>query len=127
MYKDLNVTVFGGRLVADPEIKTINGNDLAKFRLVVNNGVEEGPNTNTLYIDCEWWNPSNGVKYLEKGKKVEILGKMMMSHWTDKSDNTKRSRPFVKVINLDLRGKKNESEEVETNEDNFIASLTQEI
>jgi single-strand DNA-binding protein len=125
MYRDLNIVAFGGRLAADPEQKTINGNDCVKFRIVVNNGVEDGPNNNTLYIDAEWWNPNKGAQYLEKGKKVEITGRMMMSHWIDKNDNSKRSRPFVKIISLELRGssKKTESEEVGSD---FISSLVSE-
>lgn len=123
MYRDLNFIVLGGRLAADPEQKTINGEELVKFRVVVNNGVEDGPNTNTLYIDCEWWNPNKGAQYLEKGKKVEVTGRLIMSHWLDKNDNTKRTRAFVKVMNIELRGsKKNEAE----GSSDFLSSIASE-
>jgi hypothetical protein len=121
MYRDTNVVVFGGRLVADPETKTINGDDCVKFRMVVNNGVEEGSGMNTLYLDCEWWSPNKGASYLEKGKKVEVQGKLQMSHWKDKGDGSSRSRPYLKVLSLELRGTKKDSEPLA--EDNFVSSI----
>lgn len=116
-YFDTNNIVLGGRLSADPEIKTINGKELVKFRLCVNNGTEEGPGKNTLFIDCEWWEPGNAVKYLEKGKKVEIVGRIMMSHWADKNDGTQKSKPFVSIMALQLKGSKKQEDAAETIED----------
>ena len=124
MYKDTNSVVFGGRLTADPETKKIGSEECVKFRMAINNGVEEGPNFNTLYMDFEWWSPNKAVQYLSKGKKVEITGKMYMSHWTDKNDSTKRSRPYVKVLSLELKGsKKQEFNEQEDSSSDFISSL----
>jgi single stranded DNA-binding protein len=124
MYRDTNCSILGGRLVSDPETKTINGEQLVKFRIVSNSGIEEGPSTNTLYIDCEWWGSNKGSQYLEKGKKVEIIGRLQMSHWTDKETGIARSRAYIKVNNLELRGKKPDSENESASND-FIDSLTE--
>ena len=121
MYRDTNVNVYSGRLVADPETKTINGDDCIKFRIVVNNGIEEGSGMNTLYMDCEWWSPNKGASYLEKGKKVEIQGRQLMSHWKDKGDGSSRSRPYIKVLSLELRGTKKDSKTPP--EDDFLSSI----
>jgi len=116
-YFDTNNTVLGGRLFADPEIKTINGKELVKFRLCVNNGTEEGPGKNTLFIDCEWWEPGKAAQYLEKAKKVEIVGRIMMSHWTDKDNGTQKSKIFISIMALQLKGSKKQEDAAETIED----------
>lgn len=109
MFKDTNVFVLGGNLTSEPETKTIGGQECVKFRIASENGIKEGPNMNTIYLDCEWWNPSKGAQYLGKGKKVELIGRLTMSHWADKETGLARSRFVFKVSQLELRGKKNDS------------------
>lgn len=109
MARDFNVIHIEGRLIDRAEAKTHNGSEFVKFR-IASTERDSDPEKKTTYIDCEWWDPNNAVKYLEKGKGVLISGRLSYSEWTDKNDGTKRSKHFIKVQNLELRGGKKQED-----------------
>lgn len=94
--RDINLMSAEGNLAGDCITKTIGDSLLAKFRLCVTNG--ERP---TTYIDCEWWNPSGAVKYLKRGKKVYISGRLLQNNWED--NGAKQHKYFIGVRDLELR------------------------
>jgi single-strand DNA-binding protein len=119
--RDTNSVVLGGNLVADPETKTINGADCVSFRLACNNTLVETNKDNTTYIDCEWWNPNGALKHLEKGKKVEVCGKILGSHWKDKETGANRSKNYIKVHELNLRSSNRTNHSEETKEEEELS------
>jgi len=96
--RDINSVGLEGNLAGDCLTKTIGDSVLAKFRLCVSNG--ERP---TTYIDCEWWNPSGAVKYLKRGKKVYISGRLLQNNWEDKDTGSNQHKYFISVRDLELR------------------------
>lgn len=126
--RDFNTVILEGRLIDKAQTKTHNGTEFVSFRLASTEFANKA-DKKTLYIDCEWWEPNKAAEYLEKGKAVIVTGRLSLSEWTDKEDGKKRSKHFVKVEKLDLRGSSKKEDKLndtaEENSEDFIASLSE--
>ena len=103
----VNKTILIGNLGADPEIKQIaGGNRVGKFNVAVTEKYKDSNGQkveNTTWFSCEVWNKMADVveKYLRKGSKVYIEGKMAVEKWKDENDQTK-IKYVVKVSELKM-------------------------
>jgi single-strand DNA-binding protein len=92
----LNKYLAIGNLTKDPQLKEVSEeNCVCVFSLAVNLGKND---KNPLFIDIQTWNnvAKNCAKYLEKGRKVFVEGKIMLNTWTAK-DGGKRSKIYCKA------------------------------
>ena len=103
----INKVILIGNLTRDPELRaTPSGLSVLSFSIAVNDRRknpssgewEEVPN----YIDCSMFGSrAEGLaKYLNKGSKVGVDGKLRWSQW--EKDGQKRSKVDVIVDNIDL-------------------------
>lgn len=86
---NLNKTILGGRLTADPELKTtLSGVAVTSFQIAVN---RKGKDAQTDFITCvAWRNTAEFIcNYFKKGSSLCIVGNIQTRTWTD-SDNNKR-------------------------------------
>ena len=108
----INKVILTGNLTRDPELRaTPTGTPVLSFSVAVNdrrkNPVsgewEEVPN----YIDCNVFGTRAEAlaKYLSKGSKVGVDGKLRWSSW--EKDGQKRSKVDVTVDNLELLSPRN--------------------
>ncbi|MDR2035764.1 MAG: single-stranded DNA-binding protein [Coriobacteriales bacterium] len=108
----INKVVLTGNLTRDPELRaTPAGTSVLSFSIAVNDRRknsstgewEEVPN----YIDCNLFGTRADAlaKYLSKGSKVGIDGKLRWSQW--EKDGQKRSKVDVTVDNLELLSPRN--------------------
>ena len=74
-----------GNLTKDPECKEAGSSKVCKFAIAINefyysNGEKK---QNTIYIGVECWSKQaeNCTKFLSKGKKVAIDGKLKVNSW----------------------------------------------
>jgi single-stranded DNA-binding protein len=109
-----NWWVGDGSLVKSIEKKEINNKTLVKFRIAINNGDKK-----TTFIDCEWWNPSGAIEYLEKGKEVSIAGNLLFDEW--EKNGEKKSKYYIGVQSLRLCSSKKSKEHYV--EEEFVAEL----
>ena len=60
-----------GNLGRDPELKNVNGTDLAKFSIGCRTGQDE-----TTWINCDVWGKRASVvmEYMKKGNRVTVAG-----------------------------------------------------
>jgi single-strand DNA-binding protein len=101
---NLNKVIQAGRLTRDPERKTFNnGGAVTKLGLCVN-----GRKKNTqsgqwedepMFIDVEVFNrgengkaADNAEKWLKKGNRVIVVGRLVLEQWNDKTSGAKRSK-----------------------------------
>lgn len=101
-----NVTLIG-RLAAAPEVRYFeSGTNVAKFRIAVDRIPRNGEKQEPDWFNCECWGKLAEVaaNYLDKGKQVAVQGRIEFEHWTDKATGEKRSKPVVKINNLELLG-----------------------
>ena len=96
----LNSVMISGNLTRDPETRTTaNGYTIIDFSVAVNDRVKENgewtdrPN----FIDCTLFGKQaeSLAKYLHKGMRVSVLGKLRQERWTDKNGN---NRSAIKVV-----------------------------
>ena len=108
----INKVIITGNLTRDPELRaTPSGTAVLSFSIAVNDRRknpssgewEEYPN----YIDCNMFGTrAEGLsKYLFKGSKVGVDGKLRWSSW--EKDGQKRSKVDVVVDNIELLSPRN--------------------
>ena len=84
-----------GNLTKDPNFKNLNnGNNVCEFSVAINNKA----NNSVFFIDVESWGnvAENCKRFLSKGRKVLIEGRLMSSNWTSKSGEN-RTKTFCRA------------------------------
>ena len=97
---NLNKTILGGRLTADPELKTTpSGVSVTSFTVAVDRDFsgKDGGEKETDFIDCvAWRNTGEFVsKYFTKGSMAVVSGRLQIRSWTDKDGNKRRTAEVV--------------------------------
>ena len=106
-----------GNLTRDPKFREIKGdNKVCDFAIAINNKAANS----VFYIDIETWNKvaENCNRFLSKGRKVLVEGKLNMSTWQTKSGEN-RTRIFCRadtVTFLDKTEEQQSSSEPKTEE-----------
>lgn len=84
----LNHVTLMGRLVADPELKTIqNGTSVASFRLAVErNYAPQGQEKQADFIPCVAWRQTAEFisRYFTKGRMIAVEGSLQSRNYEDK-------------------------------------------
>ena len=95
----MNKCIIIGRVAADPEIRATQSNStVANYTLAVDRGVKGADGQQqTDWIDCVAFGKSGDFaqKFLHKGTKIAIEGRIQTRNWEDKNGNKRKS---VKVI-----------------------------
>jgi single-strand DNA-binding protein len=84
----LNRFIGLGNLTRDPEVKeTKTGKKVCVFTIAINNR----PSDNVLYLDVEAWNKTadNCARFLSKGRKVMIDGRLHLNSWKNAEGQTR--------------------------------------
>jgi single-strand DNA-binding protein len=114
MSSNINRVFITGNLTRDPKLQnTPNGNQIFKFGVACNEVVKnnqtgewtERPN----FIDCTMFGKRAQAvaKYLTKGAKVAISGRLHYSAWDDKNTGQKRSKLDVTVTDIEFMSRGN--------------------
>lgn len=93
---NINKSILGGRLTADPELKqTPQGISVTSFQIAVN---RKGKDAQTDFITCQAWRQTAEFicKYFKKGSSICVVGNIQTRTWTD-SNNQKRYATEVVV------------------------------
>jgi len=99
---DLNQTSIVGRFTQDPIFKkTPSGKSVCSFSIAVNDGY--GDKESVAFVNCECWNKTAEfvAKYLKKGNRVGISGKIKQDRWTDTDG---KNRSVIKIVALNVQG-----------------------
>lgn len=109
----MNKYIALGNLTKDPTFKELkNESKVCDFSIAINNKA----NNSVFYIDIETWNnvAENCKRFLSKGRKVLIEGRLASSNWKSKQGEN-RTRTYCiadRVTFLD----KTEQEKIENNQ-----------
>lgn len=106
---DTNKVIMIGRLVRDPETKTVKETTLCNFTIAC--GRKYKQQEETVFIDCQAWGKLGDVinQYCAKGKQVAITGRLKQDNWEDKNGGGKRSKISIVVEDLQMLGGKSDS------------------
>lgn len=100
MAKSVNQVILLGRLTRDPEQRTTtSGKTIVSFSLAVDRG---GKDDGADFFEITAWEKLGElvVKYVAKGRKVLVQGRLRQDTWDDKETGKKRSR--VAVVATDV-------------------------
>ena len=99
---NLNQIMLVGRLGQDPEIRYFeSGAVLARITVAVDRGRrEEAPN----WFEVQCWDKQAEIigKYTTKGSLISLTGEFKLEQWSDKQTGEARSKPVVKMSQVQL-------------------------
>lgn len=102
----MNKQFFSGRVVADPQLKTVGADkQVCSFRLAVNGRTKDD---DTIFINCEaWGKPAEVIaRYAPKGSKLALTTRMKQHSY--EKNGVKITVDDYVVEDFDLPEKKNE-------------------
>tara|TARA_Y100001938_G_C7823479_1_gene297765 strand:+ start:74 stop:463 length:390 start_codon:yes stop_codon:yes gene_type:complete len=93
----MNKYICVGNLTSAPQLKEVGENSVCSFSVAINSISKK---EDTFFMDIECWNKvaQNCQKYLDKGSKVLVEGKLKSNSWTSK-EGAKREK-FICVADL---------------------------
>lgn len=86
----MNKVILMGRLARDPEVRySTSGKTVAKFSLAVNRRFKQDNGPDTDFFNCTTFGKQAEFveKYLKKGTKVVVSGRIQNDNYTDKNGN----------------------------------------
>ena len=95
MARSINQVILMGRLTRDPEQRTTtSGKTVVSFSIAVDRA---GQDDQADFFDITAWDKLGElvVKYLAKGRRVLVQGRLRQDSWDDKETGKKRSRVEV--------------------------------
>lgn len=108
---NLNKVILGGRLTADPELKTTqSGVPVCSFTVAVNRRRSGEGEQQVDFINCQAWRATAEFlcRYFHKGSSVCVVGSIQTRTFTDKEGN-KRSSTEVLADEIYFVDSKNEN------------------
>ena len=94
---NFNKTILGGRLTADPELKTTpNGVSVTSFSIAVTRkGTKDDPKTD--FINCVAWRGTAEFiqKYFSKGSSICVVGNLQTRTWEDGNGNKRYATEVI--------------------------------
>ncbi|MGL5082733.1 MAG: single-stranded DNA-binding protein [Microcoleaceae cyanobacterium] len=108
----LNIVTLVGRAGRDPEVKHFeSGTVVCNFTLAVNRRTRRTDEPD--WFDLELWGKTAEVasNYVRKGSLIGIKGSLRFDSWQDRNTGLQRSKPVIRVDQLDLLGSKRDNQE----------------
>lgn len=114
----LNKVILQGRLVRDPELKTVNENThVCSMRIAVPQdrvNKESGQRESDFFDVTAWRNTADFIcQYFAKGDQILVAGRLQYRTWTDPEGN-KRSTVGVRADDAYFCGPKTADKSTET-------------
>lgn len=100
MARSINQVILLGRLTRDPEQRTTaSGKTVVSFSLAVDRA---GQDDQADFFDITAWDKLGElvVKYLSKGRRVLVQGRLRQDSWEDKETGKRRSRVEVTATDV---------------------------
>lgn len=96
---NFNKVIIGGRLTADPELKTTqSGVSVTSFSIAVNKPPRNGEQQDPFFINCTAWRGTAELitRYFRRASSICVVGSLSESRWTDRN-GIARKENFVQV------------------------------
>lgn len=95
---NLNKSILGGRLTADPELKqTASGISACTFTIAVNRRYSKDGNQEADFINCQAWRKTAEFicKYFKKGSSICVTGAIQTRSWEDQNGQKRYATEVV--------------------------------
>lgn len=111
----LNKVILGGRLTAEPELKTTpSGISVVSFSIAVNRKPKPGKETETDFFNVTAWRATADFvsRYFHKGSSICIVGQLQNSSW--EKDGQKHYKTEIIADEVFFVDSKNDAQGAET-------------
>ena len=113
---NLNSVILGGRLTADPELKTTqSGNNVTSFAIAIDRKFSKGEEKKTDFINCVAWRGTAELitKNFGKGSSICVVGEIQTRSWQDNNGNKRYATEVIvnEVKFVDVKGQVSEENE----------------
>jgi single-strand DNA-binding protein len=122
----MNKVMLMGRLTKDPEVRYTGGESMAvaRYTLAVNRRYKKNSDKEADFISCVTFGRSAefAEKYLRKGMKIAVIGRISTGSYKDKEGNTRYTTDII-VDEHEFAESKGEKKEVAVrsfDEDDFL-------
>ena len=108
---NFNKVIIGGRLTADPELKTTaSGKKVCSFTVAVNRKANKDGEVKADFFNCSAWESRAEVvsKHFRKASCISIVGSLQNREWTA-TDGTKRYATDILVDEVNFVDGKNDN------------------
>ena len=117
----LNQMVLVGRLVSDPEVKTLeDGKSVSNITLAIPRSYKnENGEYETDFIDCTLWKgvAENTAEYCHKGDIIRVKGRIQRSNYETEDGEKRKSTQIVAEKITFLSSSKDKKDDLETTKD----------
>ena len=99
-----------GRVGGDPDVKYFqSGTVVCNLTLAVNRKTK---NSEPDWFNLEIWGKTAQIAadYVRKGSLIGVTGSLKFDRWQDRNTGSNRSKPVIRVDQLDLLGSKRDNE-----------------
>lgn len=100
-----------GRVGGDPDVKYFeSGTVVCKLTLAVNRRTKNSDQPD--WFNLEIWGKTAQVAadYVRKGALIGVTGSLKFERWQDRNTGANRTKPVIRVDQLDLLGSKRDNE-----------------
>ena len=100
-----------GRVGGDPDVKYFeSGTVVCKLTLAVNRRTKNSDQPD--WFNLEIWGKTAQVAadYVRKGALIGVTGSLKFDRWQDRNTGSNRSKPIIRVDQLDLLSSKRDNE-----------------
>lgn len=100
-----------GRVGGDPDVKYFeSGTVLCKLTLAVNRRTKNSDQPD--WFNLEIWGKTAQVAadYVRKGAQIGVTGSLRFERWQDRNTGANRSKPVIRVDQLEFLGSKRDNE-----------------
>jgi single-strand DNA-binding protein len=112
----LNIVTLVGRTGKDPEVKYFeSGTVKCNLTLAVNRLTRRSDQPD--WFNLEMWGKTAEIaaNYVRKGSLIGVKGSLKFEHWQDRNTGVQRTKPVIRVDQLDLLGSKRDIEQMPDN------------
>ena len=107
----INVTTLVGRVGTDPEVRYFeSGTVVCNLTLAVRRRSSRDDKPDWFNLELWGKNAEIAANYVRKGSLIGIRGSFKLDQWTDRQSGADRSKPVVRVDELELLGSKRDNE-----------------
>lgn len=122
---NINKSILGGRLTADPELKqTASGISACTFTIAVNRRYSKDGQQEADFINCQAWRQTAEFvsKYFKKGSSICIAGAIQTRSWTDNNGQKRYATEVVADEAYFVDGKNDAGQTETANPGNYTPS-----
>lgn len=107
----VNVVTLVGRVGGDPDVKYFeSGSVVCNLTLAVRRRTKRDDQPDWFNLELWGKNAEVAANYVRKGSLIGVSGSLKFDQWQDRNTGATRSKPVIRVDNLDLLGSRRDNE-----------------